>query len=121
LSLLGYAGLRPDEALALQWRHVREGTLVEQAVSDGELKDQKTHRPPRTVDLLAPLKQTSPSGGSRPAARHTTRSCVSGHDPEPTLARPRLPQLAQAPLRSRGPAAGLPQARPYNLRHSLRA
>jgi integrase len=24
VSLLGYAGLRPEEALALQWRHVRE-------------------------------------------------------------------------------------------------
>ena len=58
VSLLGYAGLRPEEALALQWRHVRERTLlVEQAVSDGELKGHKTNRPARTVDLLAPLKQ----------------------------------------------------------------
>lgn len=58
VSLLGYAGLRPEEAFALQWRDVRERTLlIEQAVSDGELKDQKTHRPRRTVDLLAPLKQ----------------------------------------------------------------
>jgi hypothetical protein len=57
-SLLRYAGLRPEETLALQRRHVRERTLlVEQAVSDGELKGQKTNRPPRTVDLLAPLKQ----------------------------------------------------------------
>ena len=33
LSLLAYAGLRPEEALALQWRHVRERTLlIEQAI-----------------------------------------------------------------------------------------
>jgi site-specific recombinase XerC len=58
VSLLRYAGLRPEQALALQWRHVRERTLlVKQAVSDGELKGQKTNRPPRTVDLLAALKQ----------------------------------------------------------------
>src|SRR5919199_972742 len=58
VSLLAYAGLRPEEALALQWRHVRERTLlIEHAVSDGELKGQKTGRPPRTVDLLAPLKR----------------------------------------------------------------
>src|SRR5829696_8016498 len=36
-----YAGLRPQEALALQWRHVRERTLlVEQAATDGRLKGQ---------------------------------------------------------------------------------
>ena len=33
------AGLRHQEALALQWRHVRERTLlVEQAATDGRLK-----------------------------------------------------------------------------------
>lgn len=56
VSVLAYAGLRPGEALALQWRHVREHTLlVEQAVSDGELKLQKTGRVYRTVDLLEAL------------------------------------------------------------------
>jgi integrase len=58
VSVLAYAGLRPQEALALTWSHVRARTLlVEQALSDGELKGQKTHRPPRTVTLLAPLRQ----------------------------------------------------------------
>lgn len=43
VSVLAYAGLRPGEALALEVRHVRERTiLVEQALSDGELKSQKT-------------------------------------------------------------------------------
>ncbi len=53
VSVLAYAGLRPGEALALEVRHVRDQTiLVEQALSDGELKVQKTGRQYRTVDLL---------------------------------------------------------------------
>src|SRR4051794_41300157 len=58
LVVLAYAGLRPQEALALEWRHVRERTLlVERAVSDGQLKVLKNRRQPRTVALLAPLRE----------------------------------------------------------------
>jgi integrase len=58
VSAMAYAGLRPGEALALEWRHVRTSTiLVEQAVNDGRLKRQKTNRVYRTVDLLAPLAE----------------------------------------------------------------
>lgn len=58
VAVLAYSGLRPEEALALEWRHVHDRTLlVERAVADGQLKDQKTRRPPRTIDLLAPLRQ----------------------------------------------------------------
>jgi integrase len=56
ISVLAYAGLRPQEALALCWGHVRDRTvLVERAVSLGELKDTKT-RAHRTVRLLAPVQ-----------------------------------------------------------------
>jgi integrase len=56
LSVLAYARLRPQEALALCWGHVRERTiLVERAVSLGQVKDTKT-RAHRTVRLLAPLQ-----------------------------------------------------------------
>jgi integrase len=56
VSVLAYAGLRPGEALALTWGHVRERTiLVERAVSYGELKSTKT-RATRSVRILAPLK-----------------------------------------------------------------
>src|SRR3954466_4065153 len=58
LVVLAYAGLRPQEALALEWRHVRGRTLlVERAVSDGQLKVLKNRRQPRTVALLAPLRE----------------------------------------------------------------
>ena len=56
--MLAYAGLRPQEALALEWRHVRDRTLlVERALSDGELKVLKNRRQPRTVTLLEPLRE----------------------------------------------------------------
>src|SRR6266511_3209493 len=55
VCVLAYAGLRPGEALALEWRHVRERTiLVEQALALGEVKETKTGQT-RTVRLLSPL------------------------------------------------------------------
>ena len=55
ISVLAYSGLRPGEALALQWRDIRKQTiLVERAVSLGQEKDTKTTEH-RTVRLLAPL------------------------------------------------------------------
>ena len=43
VCVLAYAGLRPGEALALEWRHVRERTiLVERAVALGDVKATKT-------------------------------------------------------------------------------
>ncbi len=61
VSLAAYAGLRiPEEVLALEWRHVRERTLlVEQRLIEGEIvAGQKVrHFRPRAVDLAAPLKQ----------------------------------------------------------------
>lgn len=57
LSVLAYAGLRPQEALALQWGDVRLRTLlVQRAVSLGQDKDTKT-RAHRTVRLLGPLRE----------------------------------------------------------------
>jgi hypothetical protein len=58
-SVLAYAGPRPEEALALEIRHVGKATLlVEQKLVDGEIvPGQKTGRPPRPIDLLGPLRQ----------------------------------------------------------------
>jgi integrase len=61
VSLAAYAGLRiPEEVLALEWRHVRERTLlVEQRLIEGAIvAGQKVrHFRPRAVDLVAPLRQ----------------------------------------------------------------
>lgn len=48
ISLLAYAGPRPDEALALTWSSLRERTIV--------VDHQKTARRPRTLRLPAPLR-----------------------------------------------------------------
>jgi integrase len=58
VSVLAYAGLRPEEALALEYQHVRGRTiLVEQRWVDGEIvPGQKTTRPPRFPPLLDVLR-----------------------------------------------------------------
>lgn len=119
MSVLAYAGLRPQEALGLCWGHVRDRTvLVERAVSLGELKDTKT-RAHRTVRLLAPLQddlrawqRCSPSGSAEgalvfpgPRGRPFTKTDWDN-------------------WRARGfdracQAIGLHGARPYDLRHSF--
>jgi integrase len=59
VSLLAYAGMRPEEALALEWRHIGKSTiLVEQKLVEGDVVvGQKTRRPPRAIDLLSPLRE----------------------------------------------------------------
>ncbi len=55
LVVLAYAGLRPQEALALPWHNVRDRTLlIDRAQSDEGAKITKTGRT-RSVRLLAPL------------------------------------------------------------------
>jgi integrase len=58
VSVLAYAGLRPEEALALEYQHVCKTTiLVEQKWIDGEIvPGQKTNRPPRCPPLLDALQ-----------------------------------------------------------------
>jgi integrase len=58
VSVLAYAGLRPEEALALECQHVCKTTiLVEQKWIDGEIvPGQKTNRPPRCPPLLDALQ-----------------------------------------------------------------
>lgn len=75
ISVLAYAGLRPEEALALQWSHVRKGTLlIEQKNVDGAIvTGQKVlGRHARTVDLLDELRLDLAAyrlASGRPAAR----------------------------------------------------
>ena len=58
VSVLAYAGLRPEEALALEYQHLCKTTiLVEQKWIDGEIvPGQKTNRPPRCPPLLDALQ-----------------------------------------------------------------
>jgi len=58
VSILGYTGMRPEEALALECRHPGERTiLVEQKISLGVLyAGQKTSRPPRSPRLFGMVR-----------------------------------------------------------------
>jgi integrase len=117
VSVLAYAGLRPGEALALAWAHVRRHTLlVERAVSDGVLKATKTGHT-RSVRVLGPVGDDLaewrracddpwdsalifPAFDGRPWRRDTWQNW-----------RRRVFTPAAA-------AAGLVGSRPYDLRHS---
>lgn len=116
VSVLAYAGLRPGEALALQWRHVRENTLlVEQAVSDGELKLQKTGRIYRTVDLLGALAGDLREWNPAPDPDDFVFPRADGHPW-------RRDDWANWRNRVFTPAtkrAGIGSPRPYDLRHSF--
>jgi integrase len=117
VSVMAYAGLRPGEALALETRHIRESTiLVEQAVSDGELKRQKTGRLYRTVDLLPVLAgdladhlETTPETDGLLFPR-------ADGDPWRTDDWDNWRNRRFFPAAER---AGLGRRRPYDLRHSF--
>ena len=119
LVVLAYAGLRPQEALALEWRHVRERTLlVERAVSDGQLKVLKNRRQPRTVPLLAPLKddlaEWRRASGPTPPGSPVFPSSSGGFWRATDWRNWR--KRAYKPVAE---AVGLPGARPYDLRHAF--
>ncbi len=119
ISLLAYAGLRPQEVLALRWADIRDRTLLIEKASDGQggIKSTKTQHS-RTVRLLRPL-----------AADLAEWRLWSGRPEDEALLFPNLqggvwndrawqtwhrdawhPACAAADLRG---------ARPYDLRHSF--
>jgi integrase len=56
VSLLAYCGLRPEEAVALEWASVLDGRLrVERAYSHGELGSPKTSAGRRPVAICQPV------------------------------------------------------------------
>jgi integrase len=111
------AGLRPGEALALQWRDIREQTiLVERAVSLGQEKDTKTAAH-RTVRLLPPLaadlrKWRLQSG--RPAAKALIFPSATGT----VWSQPAYQSWRRRAFKRSLDGAGVEHARPYDLRHS---
>jgi integrase len=96
ISVLAYAGLRPGEALALQWRDIREQTiLVERAVSLGE---EKTRRPQRIAPFGSCRRSllTSVSGACEAAGRETRHSSFRRR-PGPSGASRRINRGGAAP------------------------
>jgi integrase len=117
LSVLAYAGLRPGEALGLQWGDVRDNTLlIERSIALGEEKDSKTAH--RTVRLLAPLagdlREWRLRSGRPNDARHVFPSHDGGPWSKTAYQNWRRRSFGKAKL-----AADAPAARPYDLRHSF--
>jgi integrase len=113
VSLLAYAGLRPQEMRALRWAHVLDRTLVIHAP-----KTQRYRTQPRSVRLLAPLAQDLREW-----------RLLSGRPDDSALVIPLLDggemtENAFEMWRSRAwttalTAAGVAYQRPYDLRHSF--
>lgn len=113
VSLLAYAGLRPQELRALTWAHVQDRTLIVHAPKT------RRHNPqPRTVRLLAPLAQDLREwrlACGRPDADSPVIPALDGSE---------MTENAFEMWRGRAwtaalAAAGVAYQRPYDLRHSF--
>lgn len=118
VCVLAYAGLRPGEALALEWRQIGERTiLVEGAVALGAVKETKT-RQTRSVRLLAPLASDL-AEWRLASGRPDDRTLVfPGAEGQPWLdhAWRNWRKRVYAPVAT---AAQLDGSRPYDLRHAF--
>ncbi len=119
VSLLAYAGLRPQEILGLTWGDVRDRTLLVDKAADGhgELKSTKTGRG-RTVRLLRPLAEDLHGYRSGAAERGPHKLLFPDSDGEPwrDSAWHAWHQSAWRPALE---AADIDYCRPYDLRHSF--
>jgi len=118
VAVLAYAGLRPGEALGLRWHDIGERTiLVERSVAFGQLKSTKTAST-RTVRLLAPLAEDLVGWQAATLRRSPTDLIFPSPDGSP-WSRHRASNWREHTFREAASAAGLPNTRPYDLRHSF--
>jgi integrase len=113
ISLLAYAGLRPQEMRALRWSHVLDRTLVVHAP-----KTQRYRTAPRSVRLLAPLAQDLREwrmASGRPGDDAPVIPALDGSEMTETAFEQWRGRAWTAALE----AAGAPYQRPYDLRHSF--
>ncbi len=118
VSVLAYAGLRPEELLALQWRDLRaESLVVERAVTHGQVGRTKTGAD-RQVRLLRPLALDLAEwrmASGRPAPKTLVFPRPDGRPWLDTDWRNWRARVYQPLAR----AVGLADARPYALRASF--
>jgi integrase len=119
ISLMAYAGLRPQEVFGLTWRDIRDRTLLVDKAIDGSggLKPTKTGRA-RTVRLLGPLAADLHQYRLRNAGGGEDGLLFSDPDGAPwrDSAWHAWHQSAWHPALK---AAGVEYCRPYDLRHSF--
>ena len=121
VSLLAYAGLRPQEALALTWPDIRDKTIIiDKAVTHGTPKPTKTNKN-RWVALLQPLADDLNTYRKTLTATPGPGALIFPHPHNPaehwgdsTYRNWRDRTFTPAAKR-----AGHPNTTPYTLRHSF--
>jgi integrase len=117
ISVLAYAGLRPGEAIGLRWHDLGQRTLlVERSVAFGQLKSTKTAST-RSVRLLAPLADDLHAWRRATDRDAETDLIFPAPDGSPWNA-DRARNWRKRTFADAAEAAGVPNARPYDLRHS---
>jgi len=117
VSLMYLAGLRPEEALGMQWRHVGEHVIhIEQASTGGSIKGTKT-AVSATVEIVAPLAEDLAAVRADPdvAAGQNDLVIPSREGGGPITLRHWRGKLWH-PARV---AAGLDRMTPYDCRHTF--
>jgi integrase len=109
VSTLAYAGLRPQELRGLRWRHVQERTLIVNAPKTGQR---------RSVRLLAALAGDLLEWRIASPYSQPDHPVYPGDDGGEWGA-DGFNHWAIRTFREALSLAGLPQARPYDLRHSF--
>jgi integrase len=123
VGLLAYAGLRPEEALALRWGDVGRTLVIDRAYTHGEHKGTKTHQR-RSVEVLPPLADDLARLGELvPAAPdHLVAPALGRADRRPRDADPSTAFLDLGNWRSRtwakACALAVVTATPYDGRHT---
>lgn len=111
VGLLAYAGLRPEEALALRWADVGSVLVIDRAFTHGEEKATKTYSR-RTVEVVSALREDLEElrAAVRPAASDLVCPSMTGGHLSLTNWRARVwkPAAAQAGV----------DANPYDGRHT---
>ncbi len=113
VSLLAYAGLRPQEARALRWGHVGERTLTVHAP-----KTRRHSSQPRSVRLLVPLAQDLREWRLLSGRPEDDRPVVSAHNGGEWTEVGYEQWIARVWATALGDA-GIAYQRPYDCRHSF--
>ncbi len=117
VSLLAYAGLRPEEALALTWDNVKPTTLrVEHANADGQITKTKTDQR-RTVKALIPALVDDLAGWRRTSDRTKPSDLVIGQPDGSPWTKTDYGNFRARVFKKHLPAEAHVGARVYDLRH----
>lgn len=117
VSVLAYSGMRPGEALALSWEHIRQNTiLVERATAYGEIKSTKTSKI-RSVKLLPALRHDLNEWQLR--SEHAGGLIFPGSEANKPWSREAYKSWERRAFKTAAVAIGRDDATPYSLRHSF--